>query len=109
MKKTLRVEPRADRDLTDHATYLAEHSLDLAIRFLAAAQATVDELLRMPEMGSPRDFKNPRLTGIRQWPIKSFGKYLVFYRPIEEGISVVRVLHGARNIPGLLTEESVED
>ncbi len=39
------------------------------------------------------------------WPIRGFENYLVFYRPIEEGIEVTRVLHGARDIRGILEEE----
>jgi toxin ParE1/3/4 len=27
------------------------------------------------------------------------GNYLIFYRPISDGIEIVRVLHGARDIP----------
>ena len=32
--------------------------------------------------------------------LRSFaaGSYLIFYRPIDDGIEVVRVLHGARDI-----------
>jgi hypothetical protein len=28
--------------------------------------------------------------------VKNFERYLVFYRPIQDGIEVVRVIHGAR-------------
>jgi len=34
-----------------------------------------------------------------------FRKYLVFYRPISGGIEVLHVLHGARDIAGILAEE----
>jgi len=29
------------------------------------------------------------------------GNYVIFYRPIEDGIVVIRVLHGARDLPEL--------
>jgi toxin ParE1/3/4 len=32
------------------------------------------------------------------------GRYLIFYRPIEDGIEVVRVFHGARNVEALLKD-----
>lgn len=35
---------------------------------------------------------------IRSFPV---GKYILFYRPIEGGIELVRVLHGARDIESL--------
>ena len=34
-----------------------------------------------------------------------FRKYLVFYVPIPGGIEVFRVLHGARDIDGILDAE----
>ncbi|MGH9438287.1 MAG: type II toxin-antitoxin system RelE/ParE family toxin, partial [Terriglobia bacterium] len=36
-----------------------------------------------------------------RFPVKDFPKYLIFYRPIRDGIEVVRVIHGARDIPAL--------
>lgn len=32
---------------------------------------------------------------LRSFPI---GSYLIFYRPIEDGIQLIRILHGARDI-----------
>jgi toxin ParE1/3/4 len=29
------------------------------------------------------------------------GNYIIFYRPIDDGIEVVRILHGARDLPPL--------
>ena len=59
-------------------------------------------------MGSPREFQNSHLIGIRQWRVSGFENYLIFYRPIEDGIEVLRVLHGARDIEGLFREENLE-
>jgi len=40
---------------------------------------------------------------LRSFPI---GNYLVFYRPFEGGIHLIRLLHGAREItPEYFTEE----
>jgi toxin ParE1/3/4 len=49
-------------------------------------------LAAMP--GSGR--KEPKLApNLRSFPV---GNYLLFYRPIADGIALVRVLHGARDI-----------
>lgn len=32
------------------------------------------------------------------------GNYVIFYRPIGDGIEIVRVLHGARDIDAAFTE-----
>jgi toxin ParE1/3/4 len=99
--------PSADQDLDDCFGYIAVDSLESAQRFLKAAETAFDSLSQMPEMGSPREVRNPALVGLRSWPVPGFRNYLIFYLPIEDGIEVIRVLHGARDIPRLL-EEDVE-
>jgi toxin ParE1/3/4 len=59
----------------------------------------------MPALGTSYDPDHPALTELRFLPIARFKKYLVFYRPIPGGIEVVRVLHGARDIHGILAAE----
>jgi toxin ParE1/3/4 len=59
----------------------------------------------MPGMGSPREVANPLMVGIRAWQIRGFASYLIFYRPSSDGIEVIRVLHGARDIETILEAE----
>jgi toxin ParE1/3/4 len=40
--------------------------------------------------------------------VTEFKKYMIFYRPIEGGIEVLRVIHGARNIQNLLGTDDIE-
>ena len=96
--------PQARRDLADLATYIAKDSVDAALRFLDAAEAECARLAEMPGLGADREFRNPRLGGLRFWAIKGFEKHLIFYRRTEGGIEIVRVLHGARDIDGMLFE-----
>jgi toxin ParE1/3/4 len=96
------IEPAADQDLRDQFDYIAQDSLDAALRFLDAASSTFEELVRMPGMGVPQQFTNPRLASIRRWPIRDFERYLIFYRETEDGIEVLRVLHSARDIQRIL-------
>ena len=43
------------------------------------------------------------------WPIPKFANYLIFYRLTSEKVEiVVRVLHGARDIPSLFGETAAE-
>jgi len=35
--------------------------------------------------------------------VDGFDSYLIFYRPIAEGVEIYRVLHGARDLRRLLT------
>ena len=42
-------------------------------------------------------------TDLRSFP---FGRYVIFYTPVYDGIDVVRVLHSARDIDAAFGEES---
>jgi toxin ParE1/3/4 len=104
------VLPAADRDLDDQAAYLAqEASLETALRFYDAASVTFGKLARMPGIGQQRESPNPRLAGLRVWRVEGFEKHLIFYRPVNEGIEIVRVLHGARDIDSILANQSDDD
>ena len=35
--------------------------------------------------------------GLRRWRVRGFENFLIFYRPIDDGIEVLRVLHGQRD------------
>ena len=70
--------------------------------------ATFDKLARMPGMGERRESSNPRLAGLRVWRIDGFPNHLLFYRPVEGGIEIVRVLHGARDIDAVLESEPMQ-
>lgn len=95
----------AERDLLEIADYYdQEGDLDLAERFLDAAEEAFRFLADFPEAGSPKDFTSPRLQGLRSWRVKGFEKLLIFYRPSPNAIYIVRVIHGARDIPTLLEE-----
>ena len=103
------VLPAADRDLDGQAGYLMQAAgLETALRFYDAAAATCEKLARMPGMGERRESPHPRLAGLRVWRIEGFPNHLIFYRPIDGGIEVVRVLHAARDIDPALESEPVD-
>lgn len=93
----------AERDLLDIASYIALDSLRNAERFLAHASETFQTLADMPGIGTACQFPHSPLKDIRRWPVKRFESYLVFYRPAdgEAAIEVIRVVHGARDLPEL--------
>jgi toxin ParE1/3/4 len=97
------VLPAADLDMDDRAAFLASHaSLETALRFYDAARSTFAELADMPRIGEQWPSINPRLTGLRVWRIEGFESHLIFYRPSADGIDIIRVLHGARDIDSVL-------
>lgn len=61
----------------------------------------------MPGIGARKDVRNRRLAGLRQWRIRGFERYQIYYQETEESIEVIRVLHGARDIDRSLEEEDL--
>ena len=55
-------------------------------------------------MGRRIDMEWQGGTVVRQFAVRHFPKYLVFYQVIEEGIAVERVAHGIQNLPLLLND-----
>ena len=98
--------PSANRDLVAIFRYYArEAGVRVADRFFVEAEATFARLARMPRIGKAYDPDEQLFADLRFFPISRYRDYLVFYRPIEDGIEVYRVLHGARDIGSLLADE----
>lgn len=99
-------KPQAQADLIDYFVYIAEDNLEAGERFLAAAEQAMQRLVEMPGMGRLRDdIDDSKLMGLRSWRIHGFENYLIFYRPVDAGIEVIRVIHGARDLVSILGEE----
>jgi toxin ParE1/3/4 len=93
----------ARRDLVEQFVYLAEEAgVDTAERFLTNAEASFDDLSRQPMIGAPLTLRHPDLVGLRKWRINDFENHLIFYIPYPDGVTIVRVLHAARDWWSLL-------
>lgn len=104
---TRRITKRAAarRDLVEHYVYLAENASEsVAERFLGSAEASFQELLRQPLIGAPLPLTHPMLAGMRKWRIRDFDRFLIFYLPRVDGVSIIRVLHSAQDWWATLSE-----
>ncbi len=91
--------PLAEADILEIWDYIAADSLAAADRWIDHLDEQFRVLATQPMMGRARDELAPR---VRSFP---FGRYVVFYVPLDDGIDVVRVLHGARDIDAVLDPE----
>ena len=93
----------AKRDLIAQWVWYAETaSIDVADRFLAATESTLNLIATQPESGSPVFVQEIVLRGMRRVSVSGgFEKILLFYFPLEDGIDLVRVVHGSRDVPKL--------
>jgi toxin ParE1/3/4 len=84
-------------DLAELAESIRQHNSSAALRFLDAAEATFRVLASMPGMGERYETGNPLDQELRCFPISKFPKRIVYYKPVTDGVVIIRVLHGARD------------
>ena len=84
--------PAAAQDAAEIWAYIADDNLSAANRLLARLDRTFQLLSTQPLIGQAVENIAPHLRFI---PI---GSYLIFYRAIDDGVEIVRILHGARDI-----------
>jgi toxin ParE1/3/4 len=101
--------PRARQELEDIAVIIGRDRPAAARRFLAAAQKLYGLLAAIPEFGARWKAEDARFADLRHFAIPKFSNYVVFYRPLPDGVEIVHVLHGARDLGPLLGDEESPD
>lgn len=101
MKRCL-VSDLAEADLRDCALHIGQDSREAAVRFLDCADQTFQRLADLPGSGTPYEALSQAFHGMRRSRVSGFEKYLVFYVEVPEGIRIVRVIHGSRDIEQVL-------
>lgn len=87
---------RAQSDLLGIRDYILRDNPARAVTFVDELLDRCQLLADNPLMGRARPELKP---GLRSFP---HGDYVIFYRPLRDSVSVVRVLHGAREAKPLL-------
>jgi toxin ParE1/3/4 len=96
MPRVLR-KPLARADLLNIWNYVADDSPAKADRLLESINKHCQTLARFPKMGRAR---NELSASLRSFPV---GNYVIFYREVPKGVEIIRVLHGARDIEGIIS------
>lgn len=84
--------------------YEAQSDQRLATRWAKAVTSTLLRISRNPRAGSPCTFRSAELHNVRRAPVAGFAKHLVFYQFYDNGILVLRIVHGARNLENLFPD-----
>jgi len=88
-----RLRPKARSDIDAIWDYTVQSwGVQQALHYLNRLRDVCTELADNPELGKCRD---ELYKGLRVYPS---GKHLVFYLIIENGIDVVRILHGSMDV-----------
>ena len=104
MSYQLIVKNRATQDIRQQANYiLVNGNARTAERFLELAEATFVQLATIPGMGKIVRLVSSRMGEIRQWRIKDFQDYLIFYQIQDDRVEILRVLHGDRDLEDILS------
>jgi plasmid stabilization system protein ParE len=97
------IRPRARADIDQLAADFQDARPGAGTRFLAELHAALDRLIIFPGLGPQWRSSDPahadkRRLVLRQFPVS------IFYRASESTITIVRVLHQARDIAPLLED-----
>ena len=96
---------RADLDVFDALDHYLTESVSAAEGFVATLERAYDHIQRAPATGSPRWAHELNIPGLRSWPCSPY-PHLVFYVARPKHIEVWRVLHGSRDIPARLRDDT---
>lgn len=95
-----RFSPQADEDLFQIWAFIARDSIDAANRVESAIYEACAFVAASPTRGHTR--RDLTALPLRFWTVQPYRKYMVVYDPATRPIQIVRVLHGARDVPVIL-------
>lgn len=93
--KRVRVTPLASSDLGEIEEYISQDNPEAALKLVQEIRSKCEMLGNHPEAGDKRNRLRP---GLRGFPVHN---YIIFYRIIDDQVEVLRILHGARDVPSL--------
>jgi plasmid stabilization system protein ParE len=104
MNALFQLTSQAIEDLDAIWWAIAEDNRDAAERVEIEILATCHRLARHPRMGTKR--QDITMLPVRLWTITKFPNYVIVYRPETNPLQVVAILHGKRDLKGVLKERS---
>lgn len=90
----------ASEDLNAIADYFAENNLEAGERFFQEFNRKCQQIVAFPNSGKSYAQIRPDLRGL------SLEGYVIFYRVLSDGIEILRVVSGRRNLPSLFEESN---
>jgi antitoxin ParD1/3/4/toxin ParE1/3/4 len=87
----------AQAHIDEIGAYIAQDSVDAALKVYDALQEAFELLAERPALGHSREDLTDR--PLRFWSVFS---YLVVYDPESQPLTIIAVLHGARDVEKLL-------
>jgi len=98
MKRYL-INVLASQDLNEIADYFTANNIETGERFFQNFARRCQQLVNFPNLGRSYTEIRPDLRGL------SLNGYIIFYRILDDGIEILRVVSGRRNLPSLFEEQ----
>lgn len=92
--KRFKLSPEAAQDIREIWSYIAADSVKAARKVRLRLFDACQRLAENPGMGHVREDLTDQ--PVLFWPV---GSYLIIYDPTRKPVSIVRVVHGARDVP----------
>ena len=83
----------ASSDLYENAEFIARDKPEAAYRWVETIEAACQSLAMNPEIGQRRTSKNHG-----QCRSFSCGSYVIFFRGLDDGVEVIRIVRGERDL-----------
>ena len=94
--KGFKLSPEAARDIREIWAYIAQDSAETARKIRLSLFNACHLLAENPAIGHLREDLTDQ--PVRFWPA---GPYLIIYDPHSRPLAIIRVVHGARDVPSL--------
>lgn len=109
-RRRLYKHEQAKQDLIEIYAHLSSRDRAVAEHFLAEAHKAFNLILQMPGVGRKWRPSISWLPNLRVSAVpRPFRKYLIFYRPVADGVQIVAVVYGTRDLNFILDSLRVED
>ena len=89
----------AKQELKEINRYIARFNSNAARRLINRIKQQCKLLADFPEMGQKCDELEP---DIRSFPVEN---YIIFYPPIDDGVQIVRVISGYRDLEVIFSQD----
>jgi toxin ParE1/3/4 len=96
------IAKEASQDLDEILDYFLTLNIEAGERFVQSFNRKCQNLVQFPNIGRIYDHIAPGLRGI---PLNG---YIIFYRIVDEGLIIVRVVSGYRNLEFIFSESPIE-
>ena len=92
------ISPSASRDLNTIADYFLARNVDAGEKLFREFTKKCQYIAQFPNLGKSYSYLRPSLRGL---PLDG---YIIFYRVVEDGVEIVRVVSGRQDLESLFSE-----